>query len=167
MPSNQHIPYVRQAAAQVVGDIPLVEDTHSLKEYCGHFNTTHYLTIRKTSNFRPMDPGKRSCKTTPCAHPASCVPLGILHSPLWDVSSQDKHFISHSCHLKTWPMAFSRISSSLRQVFLLLKVTLRIRTWTGSIQCNSTSTSLTCHILLSHPMAQSDFCRPFPAMTAH
>ena len=73
-----------------------------------------YLKIQKASNSRPLQHGKGSCKRTLCAHPASGFPLGILHSPVCNMPSQDKHIISHSC-LKTRPMVFPIISTSLRQ----------------------------------------------------
>lgn len=71
-------------------------------------------------------------KNTLCS---SCfIPLGILHSPLWDMYYQHKHISSTSCLLMSWPMFFPRISSSHRQVFPLLKVTLHTRKWPGPTQ---------------------------------
>ena len=115
-------------------------DIHNLKRHCGHFNTTHHLKIQAASNSRPLEPGKRSWVGTRRALPASFFLLRNLHSPVCDMHSRDEPILSHYC-LMIWPMVFPRISSSCRQVFLLLKFTLHMRTWPGPTQCH-------CHIHL-------------------
>ena len=93
--------------------LSLVGGFHNLKRHCGHFSTTHCLKIQKASNARPLGAWERSWARTLHPHPASYFPLGILHSTVSDMHSQDKHIISHYCLLMTWPMVFPRISTSL------------------------------------------------------
>lgn len=78
--------------------LSVVGDLHNLKGLCGHFNATQHLKIQKASNSRTLDPWKWSQAETLCAHPASQFFPGILHCSLWDMSSQDNHIITHSCH---------------------------------------------------------------------
>ena len=105
----------------------------------------------------PWEPQKGSWARTLRVHSASGFPLGILHSPLRDMRSQDKHSISHCCLLMTWPMVFPRISSSRRQVLPLLTITLHSKRQPGP-------THATSNIHL-HDMPQFPFppqgCRPF------
>jgi len=124
-----------QQASSSMSD-SLVGGLHNLKRHCGHFNTIS--TLGRPLNPDTLEPGSGSQQQKICAHPASCFPLGFLHSKLWDMRSQDKQIISRFC-LMISPMAFPRISGSLRQV--KVKLTLHIRTCLGPTQCH-------CHLHL-------------------